>query len=125
MEFANGALAHVSASRIGQRKVRTLSIHEVDRLIEVDLLRRDVTVYHHVSDQPANIDGRGYKQQTVIEIPELLTSQEPLAAQLDQFVRLISGDADADAERRSILPSHEVVAQLKASHSTAVVASTV
>lgn len=111
--FESGAVGSISASRIGQRKIRTLNIHEIDRLIEVDLLRRDVTVYHHVSDQPANIDGRGYRQQTVIEIPELLTNTEPLAAQLDHFVDLISGSADAEAERKSIVPSHEVVAALK------------
>lgn len=111
--FESGGLAQISAARIGQRKIRTLSIHELDRLVEVDLLRRDVTVYHHVSGQPANTDGRGYRQQTVIEIAELLTSQEPLAAQLDHFVGLIAGTVDADAERRSIIPSHRVVEQLK------------
>lgn len=112
--FENGGIAHVSASRIGQRKIRTLSIHELDKLIEVDLLRRDVTVYHHVSDQAAQPDGRGYRQQTVIEIPELVTSTEPLAAQLTHFTGLIAGTVDADAERRSIVPSHRVVEQLKA-----------
>ncbi|TFD67294.1 Gfo/Idh/MocA family protein [Cryobacterium ruanii] len=110
--FESGGTAHISASRIGQRKIRTLSIHELDRMVEVDLLRRDVTVYHHVSGQ-ADDDGRGYKQQTVIEIPELLTSQEPLAAQLDHFTALIAGTVDADAERNSIIPSHRVVDKLK------------
>ncbi|WP_104088506.1 Gfo/Idh/MocA family protein [Cryobacterium sp. N19] len=112
--FEAGGMAQISASRIGQRKVRSLNIHELDRLVEVDLLRRDVTVYHHVSGQAADEEGRGYKQQTIIEIPELITSQEPLAAQLQHFLGLIDGSTDADAERRSIVPSHQVVAQLKA-----------
>lgn len=111
--FESGGMAQISASRIGQRKVRSLNIHELDRLIEVDLLRRDVTVYHHVSGQAADDQGRGYKQQTVIEIPELITSQEPLAAQLEHFVGLIEGSIDADNERRSIEPSHRVVEKLK------------
>jgi predicted dehydrogenase len=111
--FESGGMAHISASRVGQRKIRSLSIHELDRLIEVDLLRRDVTVYHHVSGQAADDDGRGYRQQTIIEIPELMTSQEPLAAQLQHFVGLIAGTVDAEAERLSIVPSHRVVEQLK------------
>ncbi|MGO4691589.1 Gfo/Idh/MocA family protein [Glaciibacter sp. 2TAF33] len=111
--FESGAIAHISASRVGQRKIRSLSIHELDRLVEVDLLRRDVTVYHHVSSEAANDDGRGFKQQTVIEIPELITSQEPLAAQLQHFTGLIEGTVDADIERESIIPSHSVVEQLK------------
>jgi predicted dehydrogenase len=110
--FANGGLATVSASRIGQRKVRSLTITEVDRLIEADLLRRDVTIYRHVSNDAATPDGRGYRQQTIIEIPELISAREPLAAQLDHFLDIVAGKADADAERAAILPSHRVVAKV-------------
>lgn len=110
--FDSGALAHISASRIGQRKVRSMTIHEVGRLVEIDLLRRDLTVYKHVSSQ-ADDDGRGYRQQTIIEIAELVSSQEPLAAQLDHFIGLIEGTVDAAAERASIIPSHRVIDQLK------------
>ncbi|MDQ0647775.1 putative dehydrogenase [Microbacterium natoriense] len=108
LSFAGGQLAQLSASRIGQRKDRTLLIHELDRLIEVDLLRRTVTVYRHVSGD-ADEDGRGYRQQTSIEIPEITNSREPLAAQFDHFVDLLDGIADPDEERRSILPSHAVI----------------
>lgn len=113
LSFDGGRVAHVSASRVGQRKIRTMSIHDLDKLIEVDLLRRDVTVYRHVSDQPADAEGRGYRQQTVIEIPELLSAQEPLAAQLEHFVKLIDGSVDAAAERRSMIPAHSIVETLK------------
>lgn len=108
LAFDGGQLAQLSASRIGQRKDRTLLIHELDRMIEVDLLRRTITVYRHVSGD-ADESGRGYRQQTSIEIPEITNSREPLAAQFDHFVDLVEGTADADAERRSILPSHAVI----------------
>ncbi|GLY48084.1 Gfo/Idh/MocA family oxidoreductase [Lentzea sp. NBRC 102530] len=110
--FSDGGLATVSASRIGQRKVRSLTITEVDRLIEADLLRRDVTIYRHVSNDAATPDGRGYRQQSIIEIPELVSAREPLAAQLDHFLDIVAGEADADAERSAILPSHRVVAKV-------------
>jgi predicted dehydrogenase len=115
--FPTGGLATVSASRIGQRKVRELTIAEVDRSVEVDLLRRAVTIYRHVSGDAADADGRGYRQQTIIEIPELVTAAEPLASQLDRFLDLVAGDADADAERASILPAHRVVAEILAESS--------
>ena len=111
LTFPHG-LATVSASRIGQRKVRSLLISEIDRLIEIDLLRRDVTIYRHVSHDAVTPDGLGYRQQTVIEIPELISGREPLAAQLDRFVDLVEGKVDAAEERRSILPAHRVVAQV-------------
>ncbi|NLU83576.1 Gfo/Idh/MocA family oxidoreductase [Rhodococcus sp. HNM0569] len=108
LRFATGAVATISASRISQRKVRSLSLLEPERLIEIDLLRRDITVYRHVDDDvPADRDG--YSQQTVIEIPTIRYSEEPLAAQLSHFLGLVDGSADADAERASILPPHRVV----------------
>lgn len=109
--FDSGAIAHISASRIGQRKVRQLAIHEVDRLIEVDLLRRDVVIYRHVSENSVD-DGRGYRQQTVIEIPEITSSQEPLTTQFLRFLDIIDGTVDAAAERATIAPSHEVIDQV-------------
>jgi predicted dehydrogenase len=109
LEFAGGGIAQISASRLGQRKIRQLSIYEDDRLIELDLLRRDITVYHHISENSADGEGRGYKQQTVIEIPELTTSQEPLTAQFEHFLRLVRSESDAATERDSILPSHRVI----------------
>ena len=114
LTFPRG-LATVSASRIGQRKVRSLLIAEIDRLIEIDLLRRDVTIYRHVSHDAVTPDGLGYRQQTVIEIPELISGREPLATQLDRFLDLIEGKVDAAEERRSILPAHRVVSQVLAS----------
>ncbi len=110
--FPNGAMASVSASRLGQRKLRSLAITEVDRLVEVDLLRRDVTIYRHVSNDSVTEDGPGYRQQTIIEVLELVSAREPLAAQLDHFLDLLAGKADAAGERASILPSHRAVARV-------------
>ncbi|HEX6499592.1 MAG TPA: Gfo/Idh/MocA family oxidoreductase [Micromonosporaceae bacterium] len=112
MTFPMGGMATISASRIGQRKLRSLVISEVDRLIEADLIRRDVTIYRHVSLDAATPDGRGYRQQTIIEIPELVSGREPLAAQLDRFLDMLDGSVDVDEERRSIMPAHRVVARV-------------
>lgn len=108
LRFEQGALAHISASRVAQRKIRQLSIYEPERLIEVDLLRRDVTVYHHVSENSVD-EGRGYRQQTIIEIPELISSEEPLTAQFNRLLDIVDGTADAATERATILPSHRVI----------------
>jgi len=107
--FASGAVATASASRVAQRKVRTITVFELDKLFEIDLLLRTVTIHHHIAAEAMAPDGRGYRQQTIIEIPELVTSREPLASQLDQFLELIAGESDASAERDSILPAHDVV----------------
>ena len=109
INFESGAVASVSASRISQIKTRTMAIHEIDRMVEIDLLRRNVTIYHHVENSNVTLDGDGYRQQTIIEIPEILNHVEPLAGQLSHFLGLINGTVDADAERAGILPAHRVV----------------
>jgi predicted dehydrogenase len=115
LSFPGGKLASVSASRIGQQKVRTLTITEVDRAIEVDLLRQSVTLYRHIDGDAASADGLGYRQQTIIEIPALVQMGEPLGAQLNRFVDLIEGTVDAAEERASIMPAHRVVGDVVAS----------
>jgi predicted dehydrogenase len=109
MSFGSGAVASVSASRIGQRKLRSMSIAELNRTIELDLLRRDVTIYRHVSADIETQNGIGYRQQTIIEIPQLVSAREPLAAQLDHFLDLAAGSVDMKEERESILPAHRVI----------------
>ncbi|MGH3951338.1 MAG: Gfo/Idh/MocA family protein [Pseudonocardiaceae bacterium] len=107
-------LATVSASRLGQHKVRSLVVSELERSVEIDLLRRDVTICRHVSHDAATPDGLGYRQQTIIEIPELISAREPLATQWDRFLDLMAGEHDLAAERASILPAHQVVAAVLA-----------
>jgi predicted dehydrogenase len=111
LTFPGGQLASLSASRIGQRKIRSLTITELERAIEVDLLRQTVTIYRHVDAEATSDDGLGYRQQTVIEIPAIVPLGEPLAVQLSHFVDLLEGSVDADAERHAILPAHRVVAR--------------
>ncbi|GAA1405559.1 MULTISPECIES: Gfo/Idh/MocA family protein [Oerskovia] len=109
LRFDGGGIASASASRIGQRKIRTLMIQELDRMIEVDLLRRGVTSYRHTTIE-SDESGRGFRQATEMEVPEIV-GREPLATQLDRFVDLVDGRVDADVERRSIVPAHRIVQQ--------------
>jgi hypothetical protein len=97
----------VSASRLGQVKVRSMVIQELDRMIEIDLLRRGLTSYRHSSIEPED-DFVGFRQFTEIEVPEI-GGAEPLVSQLAHFVDLVDGTVDLDAERASILPAHRVV----------------
>jgi predicted dehydrogenase len=107
MRFEGGGIASVSASRMGQRKIRSIVIHEQDRMVEVDLLRRGVTAYRHTTIE-GDIGHAGFRQATEMEVPEIVGA-EPLASQLDHFVGLVEGSGDIDAERESILPAHRVV----------------
>ncbi len=111
LRFDTGALATASVSRLAQRKVRILRVMELGRAIDVDLMRQSITVYRHV-EHSVSIDDAGYQQQTIIEIPVLQHQGEPLMLQLQHFVALADGRADAEAELASLLPAHRLVEQL-------------
>ena len=113
LSFSSGRFANVSASRISQRKIRSLSVVEKDRLIEVDLLRRDLTIYKNVSEDLL-VDGAGYKQQTIIELPTLITLEEPLVAQLNHFTNLLlnQNSEEIESEYSSLEVIHKVLGQL-------------
>jgi len=108
LKFASGRVAVLSASRTSQHKVRTLSIAERHRLIDVDLVRQSITVYRHVEGAQFD-EAAGYSQQTIIEIPVIRHTGEPLQLQLDHFLKLINGDIDPAAERDSLLPAHQLL----------------
>jgi predicted dehydrogenase len=110
MQFDTGCVASLSASRVSQRKLRMITVAELDRLVEIDLFRRDVTVYRHVGAELIESASGGYRQQTVIDIPALTTASEPLAGQLAHFIELVRGNADADAELASLEAPHRLTA---------------
>ncbi len=112
--FSENRFANLSVSRLSHRKIRSLSLLEKTRLIEVDLLRRDITIYKNVIEESVE-KNLSYRQQTVIEIPSLVTNKEPLAAQLDYFVHLLEekNDFDIEEERLKILKLHQMLKKIR------------
>jgi predicted dehydrogenase len=108
VRFGTGAITTHSASRAGQRKMRTWQIATETALYELDLLRQDVTVYRHISAELVFAQRPHYRAEASIEIPFVRHGGEPLALQLQHFVALLHGDVDIDAERATILPPHQV-----------------
>jgi predicted dehydrogenase len=111
--FDGGAIATLSASRISQRKVRELRLATPEALMELDLIRRTITVYRHVRHQ-ATPDGSAYRAETVIDIPFVRESGEPLGLQWAHFLALVDGRVDARAERAGLVAPHAVVSRLEA-----------
>lgn len=115
VRFAGGMLATLSASRYSQRKVRSFTISTENELVELDLLRQDVSVYRHVRHEQIGGPSTTYRAQTVVDIPFVRHAGEPLALQFEHFLDLVEGRVDADAERQRILPAHELADQVERS----------
>jgi predicted dehydrogenase len=109
LRFDAGRIGTLNASRLSQRKVRSVTVTELDRLLEVDLLRQDITIYRNIDALSPIDDGRSYRQQTIIEIPVIRHVGEPLALQWSRFLDLLGDAAQVDLERSSVLPPHRVM----------------
>jgi predicted dehydrogenase len=108
LEFSEGRIAALSASRRSHRKVRSIQVIEEDRLIDVDLLRRDITIYKHMLESSTE-DELGYRQQTIMEIPVIAHQGEPLRLQLDHFLSLLRHEVDPSVEIGSIIAPHQIL----------------
>jgi predicted dehydrogenase len=111
MAFDSAAVGSLSADRWGQRKVRELVLSTGSMLVEVDLMRQDVTVYRHVRHELTSHPA-GYRAETVIDIPFVRHAGEPLAQQLEHFLDVAEGSATAVQTLESILPAHELAADV-------------
>ncbi|SMD22998.1 Gfo/Idh/MocA family protein [Kibdelosporangium aridum] len=100
LRFPGGRLATASASRVDQRRLRTIVITEIDRVVEVDLLHNEVLVVRQAGDS------------TIVDTPDLVSARTPLETQLDRFLDIVGGDICGRAERRSILPVHHVISSI-------------
>lgn len=89
VEFDNGVTATLTASRIGQQKIREITITQPDSFVTVDLLRQDVTINRVDHSEYLSSEGARYRQTGVVEIPFLEHRGEPLALELDEFISAI------------------------------------
>jgi predicted dehydrogenase len=111
--FDDNRYAHVSASRMSHRKIRTLSITEKNRLIEADLIRRSITIFKSVSED-TSFNNLGYRQQSIMEIPELVSNKEPLVAQFDFFANAVlrSDNEILNQSLVSTLKTHRLISEI-------------
>lgn len=89
VEFSTGLTATFNTSRLGQQKVRTVEITQLESVVIADLVRQDVTVHRMTRHEYLSEEGTRYRQSSVVEIPFLETRGEPLALELQHFAECI------------------------------------
>ena len=111
INLEDNAVFTLSASRMSQRKIRDWRICTEKDLIEVDLLRQTVTIYENINQEFLNQGNATYRARTMVDYPFIERAGEPLAMQLQHFVKLLNGEVDEQTERQSILASHVVLSE--------------
>lgn len=92
VEFGD-VISTFTASRITQRKVRTLAVTAADCLIEVDYRDQSIAVYRDSYPEFVDTDAVRYRHESVIERPEV-QSREPLRTELEAFVSAVRNDEE-------------------------------
>ena len=87
--FDNGVSASLTASRIGQTKIRTLALTREKDYVAVDLLRQDVTIHRVDHSEYLSDEGTRYRQTGVVELPFLENRGEPLYLELSHFAQTV------------------------------------
>lgn len=90
LEFESGCVARIDASRVTQDKVRRAAISERERYLIADSMRQDVSIKRQVEVGQSDEGGAPvYRQASIVEVPWMPRSGEPLAKELQDFVSAV------------------------------------
>jgi len=91
LSFQNGVIASLSASKMSHRKVRSLSAHCKDSLVETDFLNHSLNIHRRAHEWYSADHGELlYRNDGFIEEVST-TSIEPLYAELEHFLHCVRG----------------------------------
>ncbi len=112
MQFESGMTAALTASRIGQDKVREMTITQRDDFLRLDLIRQAITVHRlgRIDDSPGEA---GYRQSGMIEMPFLRHRGEPLLLELGHFIDCIQDGTSPRVTGEDGLRAIEMVEMVK------------
>lgn len=89
IQFDDGVIANLTASRVTEQKVRDLSITAESCRVNVNYLDRRVEIHRH--SLPEFVEGNGdvrYRHESIVERPTV-PSGEPLKGELSAFVAAV------------------------------------
>lgn len=110
LRFKNGITAVFWTSKCSPRKIREISVTTKTRFYQADTITRTLTI--HTSRDVNPVVG-GICQMGDIEVEEILQAQkEPLAAEIEDFLRSIKTNSSPTANGRRALYSLIVLEQI-------------
>ena len=125
IQFQNGCVANVTASRISQRKMRKMRLFQRDAYISIDFSEGSAEVFRLVNEEDQNvratmmlgqIDAGAFKQNIIYEQPEI-KEVNALKYELELFVKAIQGDGEpvvtAEEGKRALEVAHEIMIKIQ------------
>jgi predicted dehydrogenase len=120
LEFANGAVANLTASRVSQDRLRRIRFFQDDAYVAIDLFEKSCDLLHVDVEQlrQAAPFGMAAAMGAITRSKLEVAPQEPLTLELQSFLRSLRGEGDgaapAEAGREALRVAAEVRAAMKA-----------
>lgn len=112
LEFENGATANITASRITQARVRTLTVTTDTNYIDMDFINQSINVHSQGRMpyvNPENIpEWMNYGLKGSVELLFIPTNQ-PLSAELNHFLSCVRGEATPRITGQNALDALRVI----------------
>ncbi|WP_142859303.1 Gfo/Idh/MocA family protein [Salinigranum halophilum] len=106
--FENGVVGTLTASRVNQKRARTLDVADPEQLVEVDYFDQSVRIHRQAdpSYEPTN-GGVTYRNERVTEHP-FVDTREPLKCELEAFVTAVNNGTEPRVTPREALRAVEM-----------------
>jgi len=108
LEFENGAIANITASRISLMKLRKIRFWQKYSYVSVDTLNRKVAVFYRELNN---------RQPEIREEEVNVSTEEPLRLQAKSFINACFGKNDVDASpeeaREALALAHKILDKIK------------
>lgn len=85
IQFENGSVATIIASRITREKARSTMIFQKDQFIDINYMLQDITIYR----KDPNIHNDSDPQSSIIKEKLEFLKEEPLKLQLEDFIECV------------------------------------
>jgi predicted dehydrogenase len=120
LQFDNGAVASLSASRATQSKIRTLTISQENAYIVLDFSTQDIDIHRQASSASivTSQDEMKYKQESLVE-KIFVHKDNPLKQEHQHFLACITGEQKPLVQNisdiRTLEVAHKILKQIQES----------
>ncbi|WP_425591029.1 Gfo/Idh/MocA family oxidoreductase [Leptospira barantonii] len=112
LEFENGCLASITASRATQAKIRTLNITQKDVYIMLDFTDQEIELHRQAtSDILLLSEEIKYRQESIVE-KIFVHKDNPLKQEHEHFIRCIRKETEPIVNRNSDVSTLEIAYQI-------------
>lgn len=111
LTFDGGIIANLTASRLTEQKIRTLSITALEAYVELDFLERRILI-NRATQQQFSGGGAAYRQESVIE-KVYVPNREPLVAEIESFLHCVRTGEEPLVSGHDGVAALEIVEQIQ------------